>query len=432
MNRNFIKVSKLKKIDSELRVPGDKSISHRSVIIASLSEGVSKISNYLMSEDCLNTLRAFQALGVKITQTGDREFEVEGKGLNGLKSPSCRLDLGNSGTGLRLLAGVLASQKVEAELIGDHSLSRRPMKRIIDPLTEMGARITARDGNYPPLKIEGTDLRGITYELPVPSAQVKSAVLIAGLNAMGKTVVIEPVKSRNHTELMLKYFGADIKIEPGKITLSGRKKLKAKNVVVPADISSAAFFMVAAAANNGSRLKICDVGLNPTRDGIISILRRMGANIKIEPSDTAISGWDEPRGDIIIEGGELKGTVIEGKEIPIVIDEIPILSVAASIANGLTIIKDATELRVKESDRIKTMVQNLSLLGVDVVELADGMVIQGGRKLKGAVVDSYDDHRVAMSMAILGLYAEGETKICNTKNIDTSFPDFEKILKSLR
>ncbi len=432
MNKNFIKVSRIKKIEADISVPGDKSISHRSIIIASLSDGISKISNFLMSHDCLNTVKAFQKLGVNISNTGECEFVVEGKGLNNLKTPESKLDFGNSGTGIRLIAGVIASHDIKAELIGDESLSQRPMKRIIEPLSKMGAKITARENNYLPLIIEGSKLKGITYELPVPSAQVKSAVLLAGLNSSGKTVVVEPMKSRDHTELMLKYFGADIKIEAGRIELNGKKKLHAKDIVVPADISSAAFFMVAAAANPGSKLIIRDVGLNPTRDGIIGILRRMGAEIRIEPSSEKFPGWDEPRADIIIEGRELKGTVIEGKEIPVVIDEIPIIAVAACLSNGLTIIKDAKELRVKESDRIKTMVQNLSLFGADIVEIPDGMVIQGGRKLKGTTVDSFGDHRVAMSMAILGLYADGETIITNTKNIETSFPDFEKILKSIR
>lgn len=385
-----------------------------------------------MSEDCLNTMKALRDLGIVINQVGESDFTVQGKGLYGLTAPSQVLDMGNSGTGMRLIAGLLSAQKFTSTLIGDESLSKRPMKRIIIPLEQMGAKINARDGFYPPLEIHGNQLKPITYNSPVASAQVKSAVLLAGLGIEGKTTVIEPSYSRDHTEKMLAYFGADITVEKHTISLVGGKPLTARDLIVPGDISSAAFFMIAAAAMPGSRLILKDVGLNPTRTGIIMLLENMGARISIMPSEQVQQGWDEPRGDIVIEGAPLQGITIAGDIIPIVIDEIPILSVAAALACGRTVIKDAHELRVKESDRIKAMVTNLSLLGVDVKELDDGMIINGGTPLHGAVVESFADHRIAMSMAIAGLYIKnGQLIINDTKNIDTSFPKFEDFLKKL-
>ncbi len=422
-------------VSGSLTIPGDKSISHRSIIISSLSSGQCTISNFLMSQDCLNTLKAFRQLGVPIEQTGDSQFVVQGQGLHGLKEANNIIDVGNSGTGMRLIAGVLAAQSFVSVLSGDSSLHKRPMQRIITPLEMMGAQIAATNGQYPPLTITGGHLRPIEYKLPMASAQVKSCILLAGLAIDGTTRVIEPAKSRDHTEHMLAYFGADISVDDLTITLCGGKDLTAKDIVVPGDISSAAFFIVAAAAMPGAKLRLINIGLNPTRCGIITILRKMGANITIEyPEDTtSSSGWNEPRGDIIIEGTNLNGITIAGDDIPLVIDEIPILCVAAACAQGTTKIRDAAELRVKESDRISTMATNLQKIGVRVTEYEDGMDIEGGASLKPAQVESYDDHRIAMSMAIAGLFlSSGEIGINDTKNIDTSFPNFEQLLSQLR
>lgn len=388
-----------------------------------------------MSEDCLNTLRAFRKLGVQIDQVGDTDFIVYGKGLYGLSQPEENLDMGNSGTGMRLVAGILAAQPFSTILTGDESLSKRPMKRIITPLEQMGARITAREGTYPPLTIQGGTLSPIEYHTPMASAQVKSCVLLAGLGLNGTTRVVEPARSRDHTEHMLAYFGADIAVDGLTITLNGGKELESKDIFVPGDISSASFFMVAAAAMPGATIRLKNIGLNPTRCGVISVLKRMGAQISIqETSDTTSSGgWNEPRGDVIVKGGNLSAITIDGDDIPLVIDEIPILCIAAAMAQGTTRIRNAEELRVKESDRISTMVENLRKAGVPVVEHNDGMDIEGGHELRGAEVHSHGDHRVAMSMAIAGLFLQsGSMVIHDTKNIDTSFPDFDSFLNHVR
>ncbi len=421
-------------ISGSMTIPGDKSISHRAIIISSISSGQCTVSNFLMSQDCLNTIKAFRQLGVPIDQTGDAQFVVHGQGLHGLKESNSAIDLGNSGTGMRLIAGILSAQPFISVLIGDESLHKRPMKRIITPLEMMGASISATNGQYPPLTITGGHLKPIDYILPIASAQVKSCVLLAGLAIDGVTRVVEPAKSRDHTEHMLAYFGADISVDGLAITLRGGKELESRDIVVPADISSAAFFIVAAAAMHGARLKLVNIGLNPTRIGIITILKRMGAKISIEQSNAIYeSGWNEPRGDVIVEGSTLNGITIAGDDVPLVIDEIPVLSVAAACANGITKIRDAGELRVKESDRISTMVENLRKIGVKVTEYQDGMDIEGGSLFHSAEVDSFHDHRVAMSMAIAGLFLKsGEIIIRNTKNIDTSFPNFEQLLNRLR
>ena len=434
MNKNNLQVYPCSKpFNLDMTIPGDKSISHRSIILSSIGKNVSKISNFLMSEDCLNTLNAFRNLGVNIDQTGECQFVVTGKGLNGLVGQKENLYMGNSGTGMRLISGLLAAQQFTSVLTGDESLTKRPMKRIITPLEQMGASITAVDGSYPPLTIKGGSLKPIEYHTPMASAQVKSAVLLAGLNIKGTTTIVEPAKSRDHTEHMLKYFGADISVDGLKITLNGGNELNNKDITVPGDISSAAFFMVAAAAMPGAELMLKNIGLNPTRTGIIKVLKSMGAHINVSmyPSDS-MQGWQEPRGNIVVEGTKLHGTTIGGTDIPVIIDEIPIISIAAALAEGSTVIQNAEELRVKESDRIKTMVANLSAIGADVIEKDDGMIITGGNKLKGAEIESFGDHRVAMSMAIAGLYiTEGFVMIKDTKNIDTSFPGFEKYLKKL-
>ncbi|RJP60207.1 MAG: 3-phosphoshikimate 1-carboxyvinyltransferase [Candidatus Auribacter fodinae] len=430
MSSNTITVTPCSKIDTVVTVPGDKSISHRSLMVSALSEGTCSISNLLTSEDCLHTLQALRALGVSIIQQGDTKFTVAGSGLQGLKNPSSPLDMGNSGTGMRLLAGLLSSQKVTAVLFGDESLSMRPMKRIITPLTVMGADISARDGNYPPLTIRGKKLNPIEYQLPVASAQVKSAILLAALPLNGETTIIEPSHSRDHTEKMLRYFGADITVDGLSISLMGGKKLTARDIVVPGDISSAAFFMVAAAAMPGAKLVIKDVGLNPTRTGIIKVLHQMGADIVISPSEHDVAKWAEERGDIHIKGTRLSGITIGGDDIPNVIDELPIIAVAGALADGVTVIKDAHELRVKESDRISTMVTNLKKIGVRVEEQSDGMTIGGNSELAGAEVDSYGDHRIAMSMAVAGLFVRnGRITVKDVKNINTSFPNFQPLFQ---
>lgn len=421
-------INPIKNIDAEISIPGDKSISHRSLLISAISEGECRIDNLLMSEDCLNTLRALRELGITIDQIGDASFLVYGKGLMGLQTPNQVLDMGNSGTGIRLLAGLLAAQQFTATLTGDESLATRPMKRIIEPLSMMGARISARDNNYLPLTIKGSNLQPLTYLMPMASAQVKSAILLAGLQITGETSVIEPAHSRDHTEKMLSYFGADLTVDELTVSIRGGQKLKPRDIKVPGDISSAAFFMVAAAAKPGAHLIIKDVGLNPTRTGILTVLEQMGADIMIHPSADNNPAWSEPRGDIEITGTQLHGVTIEGATIPLVIDELPILAVAGALADGKTVIKDAQELRVKESDRISVMVRNLSAVGVQVEEHDDGMTIQGNACLHGATVHSFGDHRIAMSMAVAGLFSqEGTVTVCDIKNIDTSFPNFGDI-----
>lgn len=432
MSKNTLHVKSCEKIQGELRIPGDKSISHRAVILSSLSCGKSTISNFLMSADCLNTLNAFRQMGISIQQVGNAEFVVNGKGLNGLSKPSAPLDMGNSGTGMRLVAGVLASQNFDSIVVGDESLSTRPMKRITVPLSVMGAHIETRNGNYPPLDIKGRQLAPITYELPIASAQVKSAILLAALNTSGTTTVIEPVQSRDHTERMLAFFGADIQRRDTSISVMGKKELTARDVVVPGDISSAAFFLVAAAAKPGASLLLKDVGLNPTRHGILELLKRMGSNIEVREYLLNENELSEPRGDILITGGQLHGITIQGADIPIVIDELPILAVAGALADGVTVIKDAKELRVKESDRIAAMALNLRAIGCEIEEFDDGMKIYGKIPFHGAKIDSFGDHRIAMAMSIAGLFLhDGTLIINNTKNIDTSFPDYETYLTTI-
>jgi len=425
-----LKSKKLKSIPAEITVPGDKSISHRSAMFAGLAKGTTIIDGFLPSEDCLCTVHAMEALGATV----ERLEEVEGIGLvklaitgNGmkLKAPEKPIDCGNSGTTIRLLSGILAGQDFKTELFGDASLSKRPMKRVADPLGQMGAMITGQGEKIcAPLTIRGAPLKSIYYKLPVASAQVKSAILLAGLFASGKTTVVEPVATRNHTERLFTHFGIKWLREEDCVSVYGGQEPRATDIVVPGDISSAAFWMVAAAATPGSQITLKNVGLNPTRTGVINVLLRMGA--LVTHSETHAEG--EPRGNITIRGGDLNATVIGGSEIPNVIDELPILAVAGALARGKTLIRDASELRVKETDRIAAVAQNLRAMGVTVTEHPDGMEIEGGAKLQGATLPCWGDHRIAMAFLIAGLFAEGTTTIEGSECISTSYPGFEQHL----
>ena len=426
----MFKVKRGAPIHCEITVPGDKSISHRAVMLSALSSGPCKITNFLQGEDCISTAEALRKLGVHIEFLPDfNSIFVEG--CHGkLHVPDGDIDCGNSGTTMRLLAGILAAQPFRSRLVGDPSLSRRPMQRIIKPLSLMGARLLAEgDQGCPPLLIEGGTLQPITYRTPVASAQIKSAILLAGLFARGKTTVIEPACSRDHTERMFQHFLIPVQREGLQTSLRGPCIPESRDFHIPGDISSAAFWMVAAAAQPGAHLLIKDVGLNPTRTGILAVLVRMGARIG-EIVEQAEIG--EPSGSIDIKGGPLHATIIEGEEIPHVIDEIPILAVAGALAQGKTIIRDAQELRVKETDRIAALVANLRAMGVDVVERDNGMEIQGGRPLVGARVKSFGDHRIAMAFAVAGLFAKGETIIEDTDCVRTSYPGFEKTLHQIQ
>ena len=405
-----------------IRVPGDKSMSHRAAMLAALTGGPCLIRNYLAGEDCLGTLRVLQQLGVRIEEQGARSWLVHG--LSGkFRKPESDLDCGNSGTTMRLMSGLLAAQPFGSRLVGDASLSKRPMRRIMEPLGLMGAGLSTEGANgRPPLVVEGTaGLRAIEYLLPVPSAQVKSAVLLAGLLAGGRTTVIQPVPTRDHTERMLEHFGVPVGKNGNRISVQGGVLPQTRDFDVPGDISSAAFWLVAASAKPGCHLTIEGLGLNPTRTGIVKVLERMGARIGVTEQN---SGSGEPSGTVEVEGGELRGTTIEGAEIPNVIDEIPGLAVAAALAEGKTLIKDAAELRVKESDRLAIVVHHLKAMGADVEELPDGMIIHGGRPLHGAHLESHGDHRIAMASAIAGLFATGETVITGTECVETSYPGF--------
>lgn len=417
-------------LKGEIALPGDKSISHRSVMLASLSQGETVINGFLPGEDTLNTAKAMQALGAVIAQAGTDRMVVRGRGLDGLTEPAGPLDLGNSGTGLRLLAGLLAGQDFFSVLTGDRYLRKRPMARIVDPLRLMGARIDGREqGKLAPLAIRGAGRRTkpIEFTSPVASAQVKSAILLAGLYADGTTVVSEPSKSRDHTERMLRCFGVRVREEGARVSLEGRQTLTTPGVIdVPADISSAAFFMVAASIVPGSDLTIRNVGVNPTRTGVIDALRAMGADISLGNRREQAG---EPVADIRVRHRRLRAAEFSGAMIPRAIDEIPVLAVAASYAEGTTVIRDAAELRVKESDRIATMAAELRRMGVALQERPDGMEITGRESLDAAACESHGDHRIAMSMAVAGLAARGETVICDTEWIETSFPGFEKLLR---
>ncbi|SRR5579862_746350 len=422
------KVKRAPVIQGEITVPGDKSISHRAVLIAAMSNGECVINGFLASEDCMRTVDAMRALGIEIENPEPSTLIVRGRKRR-FTAPLADIDCGNSGTTMRLLSGILAAQPFRSRLVGDASLSRRPMNRVIDPLVEMGAAIHAEgDKGRPPLVIEGGKLRPIQYFMPVASAQVKSAILLAGLYAKGKTTVTEPVQSRDHTEQILRYFLVHPQQDDLSVSIFGEQTPESRDFTVPGDVSSAAFWLVAAAAQPHSDLLVRNVGLNKTRTGILAVLVRMGAHYSeiIEESDQG-----EPRGSIEIKGAPLKGTEIRGKEIPNVIDELPILAIAGALARGKTTIADAGELRVKESDRIAAIAKNLRAMGGNVAETEDGLEITGGVPLQGARVSSYGDHRIAMAFAIAGLFAEGETIVEDIDCVATSYPEFYQTLEKL-
>ncbi len=420
-----MKITPQKKIHATITVPGDKSISHRSIMIGALAKGTTEIEGFLMGEDCLSTISCFQKLGILIEQQKDKII-VYGKGLHGLTAPTETLDVGNSGTTLRLISGILSAQPFFSHLTGDASIQKRPMERIAVPLRQMGAVLKSNsDKLFAPFTIEGNALKGITYALPMASAQVKSAILLAGLFAKGETIVIEPEPTRDHTEIMLRYMGADIQKIGNEIHCKPVPELYAHKIVVPADISSAAYFIVLGCICENSEIVLKNVGINQTRTGIIDALIAMGAHIHIE-NETIING--EKTGDIIVTSSQLHGTTIGGAEIPRLIDEIPVLAVAACFAQGTTIIKDAQELKVKESNRIKTIITELKKFGANIAETDDGMIIQGGTPLKGCTVESYQDHRIAMAMAIAGMCASGQTEITGAECVTISFPNFFELL----
>ena len=410
-----------------VHVPGDKSISHRAVMFGALARGTTSVTHFLEGADCLSTISCFQKMGIEIEKQDDKVL-IHGKGLRGLNSPREILDAGNSGTTTRLIAGILAGQKFISELDGDASLRSRPMKRIMDPLNAMGADIRCRgENNCLPLRIVGHPLTAIHYTSPVASAQVKSCVLLAGMYADGVTSVTEPFLSRNHTEIMLRSFGADIRSEGTTVSIRPEPDLLAQDITVPGDISSAAFFIAAGLLTPGSEILLKNVGVNPTRAGILKVCQDMGADITLLNAD--YSG--EPAADILVRTSSLKGTVIQGADIPTLIDELPIIAVMAAFAGGTTVIRDAAELRVKESDRIAVMTDNLRRMGADVEETEDGMIIHGGRPLHGAVIDPRLDHRVAMSFAVAGTVCEGTMDILDGDCVRISYPDFYKDLYSL-
>lgn len=423
-------VKPTKKLTGRLSVPGDKSISHRAVMIGALAEGDTVVKGFLPGEDCLSTVNCMRALGIPVTAAAKDELLVSGKGLCGLREPEDVLNVNNSGTTIRLLSGILAGQDFTTVLTGDASIRKRPMKRVTGPLKEMGAVILGRaKGELAPLTIRGGNLRAIRYESPVSSAQVKSAVLLAGLFATGCTEVVEPAPSRDHTEIMLQAFGAKIETGSNYVRLESEPVLRGQEVIVPGDISSAAFLMTAALIVPQGRLVIDDVGLNRTRSGIIEVLQAMGA--KIEISNVALAAG-EKRGTITVESSSLRGVSVGGEMIPRLIDEIPVLAVAALFASGVTEIRDAAELKVKESNRISAMAEGITRLGGRVEELPDGLRIYGGYKLKGARCQSHHDHRIAMAFAVAALQADGETCIEDAEAINISYPGFMEVIESLK
>jgi len=415
-------------VNASITVPADKSISHRAVMISSLAKGTSFIYNFLEADDCIRTVNAFKAMGVKIFKK-DGCMVIKGNGLQGLQKPKGCLYMGNSGTTMRLISGVLAAQKFDTVLTGDESLSHRPMKRIIEPLLLMGAKINSKnDSGYAPLHISGMKLHGIDYTLPVASAQVKSAIFLAGLYAKGETVIREEIESRDHTERMLKFFRVSI-VKKGLVTrLSSIKELKCQKIYVPSDISSASFFFALAALIKDSKIQIKDVSINPTRTGILHVLKKMG--IKIILQNKKISN-NEPRADITVLHSKIKPFKITRQNIPYLIDEIPILAVLGCFAKGISIVEGASELRVKESDRIKSMVLNLAKMGAKIIEKKDGFIIEGVGRLKGAKLDSFDDHRIAMSLSIAALASDTPSVINNTECVAISFPNFYYTIERL-
>src|SRR6516165_6167185 len=422
-----LRVKRAPRIDLEITVPGDKSSSHRAVIIAALSNGVCTLRGFLPSDDCMQTVNAMRALGIKVEQPEATTLVIHGK-RRVLTAPNKEINCGNSGTTMRLLAGLLAGQKFESRLVGDPALAKRPMDRVIAPLCEMGANVVAEgpDGT-PPLRVRGGPLRGIHYRPSVASAQVKGALLLAGLFAKGKTTVEEPTPTRNHLEKMLKYFLVRTTTEAnGNVTVFSDQVPESRDFDIPGDISSAAFWLVAAAAQRRGHLLIRDVGLNDTRTAMLGVLLRMGAHVREAVEDVE---QVEPRGVVEVTGVPLRATVIQGKEVPRLIDELPVLSIGAVLASGKTTIRHAEELRVKETDRIAAIAHNLRSMGAQVAELNDGLEIYGPAPLQGARLPSFGDHRIAMAFAIAGLFAEGETIIQDAECIRESYPGFEAVLE---
>ncbi len=420
---------KTKHLKGEITVPGDKSISHRSIMLGSIASGITEVHGFLNGADCISSMNCFRQMGVDIDYDGSI-VTIHGNGLHGLKAPADTLDVGNSGTTTRLMSGILAAQNFSSRVIGDDSICRRPMKRIITPLAMMGADITSERGNdCAPLIINGRKLKGIHYDSPVASAQVKSCVLLAGLYADGETSVTEPYVSRNHTELMLNAFGGSCTTLGTTATVTSDPVLTGQKIVVPGDISSAAYFLVAGLIAENSEITIKNVGINPTRDGIIDVIKMMGGDITFA-NVNADSG--EPTADITVKTSSLKGCVIAGDIIPKLIDEIPVIAILACFAEGETVIKDAAELKVKESNRIDVMVNNLSAMGADITGTDDGMIIRGGKPLHSAVIHSKKDHRIAMSFAVAAMCAEGETEILDADCVNISYPDFYRDLENLQ
>ena len=428
IERSYMIIQKHGPLRGELAVPGDKSISHRSVMFGALSEGITEAENFLTGADCLSTISCFRQMGISVEQNGTSVI-VHGKGLHGLTRPSGIIDAGNSGTTVRLLSGILAGQPFDSMITGDASIQKRPMKRVMTPLSQMGASITSvHENGCAPLQIKGSPLHGIHYLSPVASAQVKSCVLLAGLYADAPTSVTEPAISRNHSELMLRYFGADIQCEGTTSTVLPDPRLVGQKVNVPGDISSAAYFIAAALLVPGSEVLLKNVGINPTRDGMLRVVRAMGGDVTLinESTDGA-----EPCADLLIRSSSLHATTIEGELIPTLIDELPVIAVLAAFAEGTTVIKDAAELKVKESDRIAVMTENLKRMGADVEPTDDGMVIHGGRPLHGATINPYLDHRIAMSFAVAALAADGKTEIQDADCVKISYPGFYTDLEGL-
>ena len=423
-----MKIEKKDRLRGQITVPGDKSVSHRSILIGSIAEGLTEVTNFLPGADCLASIDCMRRLGIDIREEGGRVL-VRGKGLHGLTAPKSALDAKNSGTPTRLLSGILAAQDFSSRIIGDASLSSRPMKRIMTPLKEMGADILSENGSgCAPLIIKGRPLKGITYHSPVASAQVKSCLLLAGLYAEGRTIVYEPSLSRDHTERMLRLYGGDVKtLSDGGIALTPGRHLEGQRITVPGDISSAAYFLAAGLLLPDSELLIRNVGLNPTRDGMIEVIRAMGGKLEIL-SDASTD--TEPASDILVRSSELVGCEIGGKLIPRLIDELPMIALMAAFAQGDTIIRDAAELRVKETDRIALVTENLTRMGADVEARDDGMIIHGGKPLHGALIETMKDHRMAMAFSIAGLLT-GDMEIADASCVDVSYPNFYETLAGL-
>lgn len=422
-----MEIKKLTNLHGELTVPGDKSISHRAVMFGSLAKGTTKITHFLEGADCLSTISCFRKMGIDI-ENNSGEILVHGKGLHGLSAPVDILDVGNSGTTTRLISGILAGQNFVSELTGDNSIQSRPMKRIMTPLLSMGADIASIKGNNcVPLRITGHPLKAIHYDSPVASAQVKSCVLLAGMYSDGITSVTEPVLSRNHTEIMLNYFGAQVTSEETTASIAPEPSLFAREITVPGDISSAAYFIAAGLLVPGSEILLKNVGINPTRDGLLRVCKDMGADITL----LNVNMEGEPTADLLVRTSSLHGTTVGGEIIPTLIDEIPMIAVMAAFAEGTTVIKDAKELKVKESDRILVMAENLSRMGADITPTDDGMIIHGGKPLHGAEIDSYLDHRVAMSFAVAGLLCDGPLSIKGGDCVKISYPEFYEDLYRL-